>query len=124
MYSNEKYLLELLLESGLVTDRDIQGVVSTQKHGESTLETLIKTGVVSDEQLAQTVAVNSGMEYVDLYGFEAPPSLKSLVPVETAIRYKIAPLGTNGSALQILRHLMLFRMSCSLRLNFSAPLRR
>jgi type IV pilus assembly protein PilB len=101
MYSNEKYLLELLLESGLVTDRDIQGVVSTQKHGESTLETLIKTGVVSDEQLAQTVAVNSGMEYVDLYGFEAPPSLKSLVPVETAIRYKIAPLGTNGSALQV-----------------------
>ncbi|MFM7606332.1 MAG: GspE/PulE family protein [Prosthecobacter sp.] len=101
MYSNEKYLLELLQESGLVTDRDIQGVVSTQKHGESTLETLIKTGVVSDEQLAQIVAVNSGMEYVDLYGFEAHPSLKSLVPVETAIRYKIAPLGTNGSALQV-----------------------
>ncbi|MBL9185775.1 MAG: Flp pilus assembly complex ATPase component TadA [Verrucomicrobiaceae bacterium] len=101
MYSNEKYLLELLQESGLLTDRDIQGVASTKKPGESVLETLIKTGVVSDEQVAQTVAVNSGMEYVDLHGFEPHPSLKSLVPLEVAVRYKVAPLGTNGSALQV-----------------------
>ena len=101
MYSNEKYLLELLQESGLLTDRDIQGVASTKKPGESVLETLIKTGVVSDEQVAQTVAVNSGMEYVDLHGFEPNPSLKSLVPLETAARYKVAPLGTNGAALQV-----------------------
>ena len=101
MYSNEKYLLELLQESGLLTDRDIQGVASTKKPGESVLETLIKTGVVSDEQVAQTVAVNSGMEYVDLHGFEPHPSLKSLVPLEVAARYKVAPLGTNGSALQV-----------------------
>jgi type IV pilus assembly protein PilB len=101
MYSNEKYLLELLQESGLLTVRDIEGVSSSKKPGESVLETLIKTGVVSDEQVAQTVAVNSGMEYVELQGFDAHPSLKSLVPVETAIRYKVAPLGTNGTALQI-----------------------
>jgi type IV pilus assembly protein PilB len=101
MYSNEKYLLELLQESGLLTDRDVQGVASTKKPGESVLETLIKTGVVSDEQVAQTVAVNSGMEYVDLHGFSANPSLKGLIPVEVAIRYKVAPLGTNGTALQV-----------------------
>lgn len=101
MYSNEKYLLELLQESGLLNVRDIEGVASTKKAGESVLETLIKTGVVSDEQVAQTVAVNSGMEYVDLHGFDAHPSLKALIPVETAIRYKVAPLGTNGTALQV-----------------------
>ncbi|MBK8040276.1 MAG: Flp pilus assembly complex ATPase component TadA [Verrucomicrobiaceae bacterium] len=101
MYSNEKYLLELLQESGLLVERDIQGVAASKKPGESVLETLIKTGIVSDEQVAQTVAVNSGMEYIELQGFAPPPSLKGLVPVEVAIRYKVAPIGTNGTALQI-----------------------
>jgi type IV pilus assembly protein PilB len=41
---------------------------ASKKQGESVLETLIKTGIVSDEQVAQTVAVNSGMEYIDLNG--------------------------------------------------------
>lgn len=101
MYSNEAYLLEQLQESGLLNEREIQQAKSGQKPGESTIETLIKTGVISDEQVAQTVAVNSGMEYVDLNGFEPHGGLKALVDLPVAKKYKIAPLGTNGSALQI-----------------------
>ncbi|TDU81359.1 type IV pilus assembly protein PilB [Prosthecobacter fusiformis] len=101
MYSNEEYLLELLTESGLISDRDIQQTKTTKKPTETLLECLIKTGVVSDEQVAQTVAVNSGMEYVDLHGFAAGPALKALVPMEVAQRYKVAPLGMNGSAMQV-----------------------
>ncbi len=101
MYSNEEYLLELLNEAGLITDRDLQQVKTTKKPTETTLEALIKTGVVSDEQVAQNVAVNSGMEYMDLHGFAAHPSLRGLVPMETALRYKIVPVGMNGTAMQI-----------------------
>lgn len=101
MYSNETYLLEQLQESGLVTERDVQQAQGSLKPGESVVEALMKTGVVSDEQIAQTVAVNSGMEYVDLNGFEPPPTLKALVPLDVALKYRIAPLGTNGNALQI-----------------------
>lgn len=101
MYSNETYLLEQLQESGLITERDVQQAQGSLKPGESVVEALMKTGVVSDEQIAQTVAVNSGMEYVDLNGFEPPPTLKALVPLEVALKYKIAPLGTNHNALQV-----------------------
>ncbi|MBE2282350.1 MAG: Flp pilus assembly complex ATPase component TadA [Prosthecobacter sp.] len=101
MYSNETYLLEQLQESGLITERDVQQAQCSLKPGESVVEALMKTGVVSDEQIAQTVAVNSGMEYVDLNGFEPPPTLKALVPLEVALKYKIAPLGTNHNALQV-----------------------
>ena len=101
MYQNETYVLELLQEAGLLTERDIQGVTATKKPGESVIELLIKTGAISDEQVAQNVAVNSGMEYVDLNGYEPHPGLKSLVPLEVATRYKVAPLGTNGTALQV-----------------------
>jgi len=101
MYSNETYLLEQLQESGLLNDHDIKQVKGGQKPGESTLVALIKTGVISDEQVAQTVAVNAGMEYVDLNGFEPHQGLKGLISLELALKYKIAPLGMNGTALQI-----------------------
>ncbi len=101
MYQNETYVLELLQEAGLLTERDIQGVTATKKPGESVIELLIKSGAISDEQVAQNVAVNSGMEYVDLNGYEPHPGLKSLVPLEVATRYKVAALGTNGTASQV-----------------------
>lgn len=101
MYSNEEYLLELLTEAGLVMESDLQKIKTTKKPNESLLEGLIKTGVVSDEQVAQTVAVNSGMEYIDLQGYAASPHLKSLVPMEVAKRYKIVPVGMNGPVMQI-----------------------
>ncbi|HYF34753.1 MAG TPA: ATPase, T2SS/T4P/T4SS family [Prosthecobacter sp.] len=101
MYSNEEYLIQLLEEAGLITTSDLQTVKNKKKPTETLLEGLIKTGVVSDEQVAQTVAVNSGMEYVDLHGFGGSPELKAMVPQEVAKRYKIAPLGMNGPTLQI-----------------------
>jgi len=101
MYSNEAYLLEQLQESGLLSEHDVQQAQTSLKPGESAVAILIKSGVISDEQIAQTVAVSSGMEYVDLHGFEPHAGLKELVGVDIAIKYKIAPLGTNGSALQI-----------------------
>ncbi|WP_395742441.1 GspE/PulE family protein [Prosthecobacter sp.] len=101
MYSNEAYLLEQLEETGQLTGRDIQQAKTGLKPGESAIAALIKSGAITDEQIARTVAVNSGMEYVDLHGFEANPGLKALVPVDVAKKYKIAPLGMNNSTLQI-----------------------
>ncbi len=101
MYSNEAYLLEQLQESGLLTERDIQQAKGGLKPGESLIEVLIKAGLISDEQIAQMVAVNSGMEYVDLHGFEPHAGLKTLITLEVALKYKIAPLGTNQNALQV-----------------------
>jgi len=97
----EDLLLEQLQESGLLTERDIAQARGAQKGDESLLETIIKTGILSDEQIAQTVAVNSGMEYVDLHGYMPHQGMKDLVPLEVALRYKVAPLGADGTTLQI-----------------------
>ena len=101
MYSNEEYLLQLLQEAGLITDKEIATGRGMKKPHESLLEALIKAGVVSDEQSAQTVAVSSGMEFIDLIGYAVNPEMKNIVPQEVARRYKVAPLGMNGTALQL-----------------------
>ncbi len=101
MYSNEEYLLELLQEAGLIEERDVAQAQTNKKPNEAAIAHLIKTGVVSDEQVAQTVAVNSGLEYVDLHGYTPHQGLKDLVPLDIALKYKIAALGSDGGTLQI-----------------------
>jgi type IV pilus assembly protein PilB len=101
MYSNEDFLVQLLQESGLIGDRELTTAKGMQKQGQGIVETLIKTGAVSDEQVGQVVAVNAGMEFVDLHGFSPNPQLKDFVSEDVARRYKIAPLGVEGSTLQI-----------------------
>ena len=101
MYSNEEYLLQLLQEADLINPKQIMTAKGVKKPAETVVEALIKTGVVSDEQVAQTLAVNYGMEYVDLHGYAPNPDMKNFVPEEVARRYKIAPLGVDGGRLQI-----------------------
>jgi len=101
MYSNEEYLVELLQEAGLLEERDVAQANSNKKPNDTLIQFLIKSGTISDEQVAQTVSVNSGMEYVDLHGYTPHAGLKDLIPVDVALKYKIAPLGANGSTLQI-----------------------
>jgi type IV pilus assembly protein PilB len=101
MYSNEDFLVQLLQEAGIVGDKEINNAKGLQKGGQGIVETMIKTGIVSDEQVAQIVAVNAGMEFVDLHGFTPSPEFKNFVPEDVARKYKIAPIGIEGSTLQI-----------------------
>jgi type IV pilus assembly protein PilB len=102
MYSNEEYLLTLLEEAGLIGERELATAKGNRKKNETLLEALIKAGTISDEQVAQTLATNSGMEFIDLHGYAPNPELKTLVPEEVVRRYKIVPLGySNSGALQI-----------------------
>ncbi|HSJ02663.1 MAG: GspE/PulE family protein [Verrucomicrobium sp.] len=101
MYSNEDFLLELLRESGMVNEQDLHHARTTKKPSETLIEGLIKGGVISEEDVAQTMAVNSGMEFVDLTGYVLSPELKNFVPEDIARRYKIIPIGFEHGRLQI-----------------------
>ncbi len=101
MYSNEEFLLELLIESGQVNNAGLEHARKTKKPNETLVEALIKSGTVSQEDVARTMAFNSGMEFVDLTGQAVSLEMKAIVPEEVARRYKIVPLGFDGGRLQI-----------------------
>jgi type IV pilus assembly protein PilB len=101
MYSNEEFLLELLKESGQVTEQSISHANKTKKPGETLVESLVKSGSVSEEDVARTMAVNSGMEFVDLTGMAVNPELKNVVAVDVAQRYCVVPLNFDQGRLQI-----------------------
>lgn len=101
MYANEEFLIELLTESGNLTQADIESARPHQKPQETIIETLLKSGKLSEEAVAQQLAVSSGMDFIDLSKVEIDPSVVATVDKDSALRYKVVPVGFNGSQLYI-----------------------
>ncbi len=101
MYSNEDFLIELLKEAGHINDQDIHHARGLKKPNETLIDSLIKSGAISEDDVAKTMAVNSGMEFVDISGYVAPQELKNVVPEAVARRYNVVPLGYEHTRLQV-----------------------
>lgn len=101
MYSNESYLLELLKEANLVTPEALKDVHHKKKSHESVIEALLSLNIVSDESIAQVLAENAGMDYVDLKKLNLNPAVASNVPAGTAVRYRVVPIIEGSGTLVI-----------------------
>lgn len=101
MYSNESYLLELLQEAQLVSPAALEEVRHKKKSQESTIEGLLALNLLTDETIAQTLAENAGMEYVDLKRFDVNPAVGSRIPADTAVRFRAVPIAEGGGTLVI-----------------------
>jgi type IV pilus assembly protein PilB len=93
VYHNEQYLLELLQESGYITEDDIAAANESSRGKHTTVEALIHKGTVTEEQITQTLAVNSGMEYVDLSNFVPEPYVLEAINADVVAQYHVFPVG-------------------------------
>ncbi|PAW63909.1 MAG: type II secretion system protein E [Verrucomicrobiia bacterium Tous-C2TDCM] len=101
MYSNEPYLLELLQEAQLVTPAALEDVRHKKKSQESTLEALLSLNLLTDETIAQTLAENAGMDYVDLKRLEVNPAVASRLAADAAVRFRVVPIAEGGGTLVV-----------------------
>jgi hypothetical protein len=64
---NEDYIIEILLDAGLITNPQIERAKVVASRNRSTvIEALIEEGVVTQEDVTRAVAAHSSMDYVDL----------------------------------------------------------
>ncbi len=101
MYSNEDYLIELLLESGHLTPEELQGVQSQLKTQESTIEGLLRTRSLTEHQVATVCAENSGMEMVDIEHLPISPDIFDRMDEQIAQRYLAVPIADDGYTLKV-----------------------
>jgi len=101
LYSNESYLLELLQEAHLVDDAALEDVKHKKKSEDSTLEALLALNLISDENIAETLATSAGMDYVDLGKLDINPEVAKNVPADTAVRFGIVPIAEGGGTLVV-----------------------
>ncbi len=101
MYSNENYLLDLLVECGAIDSGTLDAIRTELSPMDSVIDHLVKNSMLSGEYIAQVAAHNSGMEYVDLAAFEVDPAMIASVNGELARRVGFLPIGDDGFSLQV-----------------------
>lgn len=100
MAQNDEYIVEILLDVGLVTRAQIDHARANMTTS-SIVDALVHEGIVSQEDVARTLAAQSGMEFIDLGQMSVPPEALGFLPADDAKRYHAIPLGEREGALLI-----------------------
>ncbi|MCI4624746.1 MAG: Flp pilus assembly complex ATPase component TadA [Candidatus Magnetoovum sp. WYHC-5] len=98
----KKKLGEILKEKGYVTDEKFEVAMTQQKiTGVLLGETLQKLGFVSAKEMAQTLAEQSDMEYLNLSEYSIPSDVLKLVPQAMAQRFEFIPINKDNGYFKI-----------------------
>ena len=102
MTSNDDYVLQLMREQGMVTEEQVdKATLSIGDGGMSIVDTLVKDGVVAEDDVLAMLAQQFGMEYVSIDAAALDTSLASLIPADDARKYGVVPLMKDGDTLTV-----------------------
>ena len=92
MTNNEDYIIELLLDTCLITREQLEEAKAEASAGQSVVEVLIQKEIVTRTDVLKALAAHSSMEYVDLSQMAISQDVIDIVPVDIARRYKVIPV--------------------------------
>lgn len=100
MTPNEDYIVEILVDVGLITRAQVQDA-RERAQGGSVIKTLVGEGSLSQEDVSRTLAAQNGMEFLDLSTIVPPPDVIEAMPLEYARRYRAVPVQIRDGALVV-----------------------
>ena len=93
---------DLLISKGMLTKKQLQiALVQQRVTGAILGDTLISLGFVTSHEFAETIAHQSGVDYVDLREFSISEEALRLIPKETARKSEYIPLEIRNGVLSI-----------------------
>ncbi len=93
---------DMLLESGLISQKQLDEALSVQKKEGGRLGYILtQLGFVNDDEITSLLSRQYGIPAVNLEHFEISEDVLKRVPVEVAQRYSIIPLSRTGSTLTV-----------------------
>jgi type IV pilus assembly protein PilB len=97
-----KRLGDILVESGIITEEQLQEALQEQKKSKLKLgDHLLQAGYITEQQLIEILEFQLGIPHVSLFRYKLDPTLASIVPEEIAKRYSLIPLKKEGNKLTI-----------------------
>jgi hypothetical protein len=99
-----RFLSDILVELGFATESQAEEAVQTARTpGQPTPEkVLLKSGAISEDQLARALAERYGLEHIDLEEFAVDASAAGLLRMTAAKRYLAAPVGFDDDGALVL----------------------
>jgi type IV pilus assembly protein PilB len=100
--SNDDYVLEIMLENGLVAQDDVERIRGSIVHeGVSIVDELLTAEIVSEFDVLKLLADQFGMEVISLRDIDLSPQVRDAVPVDIARRYNIIPIYRTDEVLTV-----------------------
>jgi type IV pilus assembly protein PilB len=96
--NNDEYIAESLRDLGLLTKSQID-VARAQVGEDGLVQTLVKSGAVSEEDVARALAAMNSMEFLDLEGAAIEKNIAELVSADDARRYQAMPVTVRDGVL-------------------------
>ena len=97
-----KRLGEILVDSGRLTNEDIEKALAMQKGTNKRLgEVLIDENFISESDMIEALRMQLGIEYIDLTKAKIDASLTSLIPKNIAKQYRVVPVKLVGDRLYV-----------------------
>ncbi|MGG1614445.1 GspE/PulE family protein [Paenibacillus phoenicis] len=102
MYTIKKRLGELLLESGIITEQQLQAALEEQQRTRKKLgDVLLAQGVLTEHQLIEVLEFQLGIPHVTLSRFQIDAKLSQVIPEQMARRYQVLPIRVDGRKLMV-----------------------
>ena len=124
MTSNDEYVLEILLEHGMVTSEQVEAVQLTLVNEDTSMvDALIAAEIVSELDTITLLGDQFGMEVIKLRDLDISPKIRDSVTVETARRYSVIPVyKTDGVLTVAMSDPMNIEVLDSLRFALKSPI--
>jgi len=98
--SNPEYVIEILLETGLITKKQVEAARAEAK-GEDLIPTLMSQGAVTEEDVIRGLAAHATMDFVDLAQMAISEEVIRLIPSDAARRYRVIPVALLDASLMV-----------------------
>lgn len=99
MQQTRKRLGDLLVESGLITEEQLQITLKDKGNGQKLGDALLQRGYITEQQLIEVLEFQLGIPHISLYRYPFDTKLFHLVPKENAKRNQLIPLKKEGDKL-------------------------
>ena len=102
MTSNDEYVLQLLREAGYVTAEQLEAASTAMREGnETTLDVLVASGAVTEDDVLGTIADQFGIKYVSIDPGAIDVEVAKEIPPEIARKYGVAPVMKDADSVTV-----------------------
>jgi type IV pilus assembly protein PilB len=99
MRQTRKRLGDLLVETGMITDEQLQATLAEKTEGQKLGDALLQRGLITEQQLIEVLEFQLGIPHISLYRYPFDTKLFTLVPKDMAKRKLVIPLKKEGDKL-------------------------
>ncbi|WP_077618965.1 GspE/PulE family protein [Bacillus sinesaloumensis] len=101
MRNTRKRLGDLLVQSGLISEEQLQQALKDKNESQKLGDVLLQRGFITEQQLIEVLEFQLGIPHVSLFRYPIDASLTSLIPREMARRYQLIALRKEGDRLYV-----------------------